>query len=386
MRHILLVLIPCLLSACTTTSFEELGRQLDSAIKGEESEARQSQSSQYYSLTINATPSDSTIKIMNIKPKYHHGIQLDSGTYDILVQREGYNPHRQWVHISDSDITKNIVLNALSKQTASASPTNLPKPDLLQSSITSQSDESDVSSVDSNSISDASVARPVQQKKVMKPAAKDRVLKPSETNQVAKSSNHLRSDYRPPNIDTISIFESADKTQDDQPKFNGAYIKMIDEGFFSDTVKLIEMEQKPAHTAKMFRMKPKSSTTITWLLKQPKKYFALEDLAGTITLPVEKFEGIIIKGKHAEFVSLHRAERWVRGYDSDGRESGGKATFFESSTFVDIGQAVYTPMENEKQNIAKISDDSYFIDFKQTPEKGLFICWAGKNFWFFNLV
>jgi hypothetical protein len=43
-----------------------------------------------YRLTVNATPSDSRIRIMNIKPKYRHGIVLKPGKYDIEVTRSGY--------------------------------------------------------------------------------------------------------------------------------------------------------------------------------------------------------------------------------------------------------------------------------------------------------
>jgi uncharacterized caspase-like protein len=54
---------------------------------------------------VNATPVDSSIKIMNIVPPYRPGIALSPGAYDILVTRPGYQPFRQWVDIRDHDLS-----------------------------------------------------------------------------------------------------------------------------------------------------------------------------------------------------------------------------------------------------------------------------------------
>jgi len=66
-----------------------------------------------YRLIVNATPSDSRIQIMNIKPKYRHGIALKSGRYDIEVTRSGYESKRGWVEIKDADLSIDVILNKL---------------------------------------------------------------------------------------------------------------------------------------------------------------------------------------------------------------------------------------------------------------------------------
>jgi len=66
-----------------------------------------------YRLTVNATPSDSRIRVMNIKPKYRHGIALKPGKYDIKVTRSGYESKRWWVEIKDADITVDVTLSQL---------------------------------------------------------------------------------------------------------------------------------------------------------------------------------------------------------------------------------------------------------------------------------
>ena len=58
-----------------------------------------------YKLTVNAIPSDSRIRIMNIKPKYKHGICLKKGRYDIYVTRKNYNSYREWIKIEESDVS-----------------------------------------------------------------------------------------------------------------------------------------------------------------------------------------------------------------------------------------------------------------------------------------
>jgi len=66
-----------------------------------------------YRLTVNATPSDSRVRVMNIKPKYRHGIVLEPGKYDIEVTRSGYEPKRWWVEIKNADLSIDVILNKL---------------------------------------------------------------------------------------------------------------------------------------------------------------------------------------------------------------------------------------------------------------------------------
>jgi TPR repeat protein len=64
-----------------------------------------------YALTVNATPADSRIRIMNISPSYQPGIALKPGRYEINVTRSGYQSKTIWIEITDSDVTIEITLN-----------------------------------------------------------------------------------------------------------------------------------------------------------------------------------------------------------------------------------------------------------------------------------
>ena len=70
---------------------------------------------QFYHLRVNAIPSNSIIKVMNIKPKYQNNMSLPQGKYDILVEKDGYKPERQWIEIRDGDITLNVTLQKAMK-------------------------------------------------------------------------------------------------------------------------------------------------------------------------------------------------------------------------------------------------------------------------------
>lgn len=56
------------------------------------------------SLTVVAQPSDSRIRIMNIKPKYESGIELEKGKYDVEVSKPGYVTYREWVVVDKRTI------------------------------------------------------------------------------------------------------------------------------------------------------------------------------------------------------------------------------------------------------------------------------------------
>lgn len=63
-----------------------------------------------YSLTVITDPLDARVRIMNIGPKYEDGIQLQPGKYDLSVDKKGYEQHREWVIIEDSDVNINVTL------------------------------------------------------------------------------------------------------------------------------------------------------------------------------------------------------------------------------------------------------------------------------------
>ncbi len=74
-------------------------------------------------LFVNARPKGSRIRIMNIKPKYHRGIELEPGDYDILVTHDGYESLRRDVPVSSGeDVHVDFRLDPLpEKEKASAS-------------------------------------------------------------------------------------------------------------------------------------------------------------------------------------------------------------------------------------------------------------------------
>lgn len=81
----------------------------------------------WYRLTVNTTPTDSTIMIMNIVPQYRHGIGLQPGKYDILVRHPGYKTFRQWVELRDGDLTFDVNLEKKSARPGSG-PDRVPPP------------------------------------------------------------------------------------------------------------------------------------------------------------------------------------------------------------------------------------------------------------------
>lgn len=62
-----------------------------------------------HSLTIQASPRESTIQVMNIKSRYYDGIRLAPGQYDILVKHKGYKSYREWVNVEYDAIIKVIL-------------------------------------------------------------------------------------------------------------------------------------------------------------------------------------------------------------------------------------------------------------------------------------
>ncbi len=250
MRFIILITtLSILLSGCATASLETIGKHLDTAIKyGKlsnpaiamtelsklEGLKQKTDHSKVYALTVEVTPKDSIVKIMNIKPKYHDGIQLGVGAYDILVQREGYKMYRQWINISTSDVTRNVVLNPLSQQTASTS-----SPTTTQESSETEEDQvqKPVEPPIPDNIPFSSVIEKVQDKQVSESGK----LKAQEVDPT------LRADYFPPKLSFPSKLAPAEVGENDVPVFDGGYLKVVDKGFFTDDVSFVELEAKKAY-------------------------------------------------------------------------------------------------------------------------------------------
>ncbi|MCP5160745.1 MAG: SUMF1/EgtB/PvdO family nonheme iron enzyme [Hahellaceae bacterium] len=67
-----------------------------------------------YALTVQATPANAKIRILNIGPAYRDGIQLTPGDYHLEVSARGYEMQREWVSLGNIDLTHRIVLNKTS--------------------------------------------------------------------------------------------------------------------------------------------------------------------------------------------------------------------------------------------------------------------------------
>ncbi|WP_428737568.1 hypothetical protein [Sulfurimonas sp.] len=63
------------------------------------------------SLTINA-PDGATIKILNIKPKYYAGIELEADNYQVEISKHGYQTYTTWIEVNKPTIY-NVTLKKL---------------------------------------------------------------------------------------------------------------------------------------------------------------------------------------------------------------------------------------------------------------------------------
>lgn len=73
-------------------TFPEWADQIASQRKGEEK-------SRYGRLFVETVPQSARVRILNIKPKFHQGIQLEPGQYHVEVSAEGYKQKRMWVAV-----------------------------------------------------------------------------------------------------------------------------------------------------------------------------------------------------------------------------------------------------------------------------------------------
>ncbi|MBF0605716.1 MAG: serine/threonine protein kinase [Nitrospirae bacterium] len=62
------------------------------------------------SLTVNTVPKEAQVRILNINPKYQHGIKLTPGSYHIEVYKAGYRTSRQWVQLAGDNVTLDVTL------------------------------------------------------------------------------------------------------------------------------------------------------------------------------------------------------------------------------------------------------------------------------------
>jgi len=77
---------------------------------------KQTSKAKLVSFTVKTMPSNASIKIMNIGPKYTRGMKLPPGRYDIKVSSPNYNTKRFWINVDDKN---NIIQTALLRQSNS---------------------------------------------------------------------------------------------------------------------------------------------------------------------------------------------------------------------------------------------------------------------------
>jgi len=91
---------------------ESQSRQEAALIETAETKAaKQTKASNTYALTVRSKPANSKIRILNIKEKYHSGMQLPSGSYHLELSAKGYSSKVQWVRLRKKarDITIHLV-------------------------------------------------------------------------------------------------------------------------------------------------------------------------------------------------------------------------------------------------------------------------------------
>ena len=81
------------------------------------------------SLSINPTPAEARVRILNIKEKYSHGISLPPAAYHIEISHPGYITKTKWIRLNSHNQHWDI---ALQKSTQIANPNQLPLPEMVE--------------------------------------------------------------------------------------------------------------------------------------------------------------------------------------------------------------------------------------------------------------
>jgi hypothetical protein len=93
-------------------AFSELARI---KIAGLKNEPAKSGADSGFRLTVDATPPDSRIKIVNHREKYQKGMTLKPGKYQVEVYRPGYQTSTQTVTLDQGDVVLPVTLTPLQK-------------------------------------------------------------------------------------------------------------------------------------------------------------------------------------------------------------------------------------------------------------------------------
>jgi len=66
-------------------------------------------------LYVETEPQNTTVKILNIRPKFHQGIKLKPGSYHLEISSEGYETKKQWVILAEGK-DKNLKIHLEKKR------------------------------------------------------------------------------------------------------------------------------------------------------------------------------------------------------------------------------------------------------------------------------
>ncbi|WP_245551631.1 bifunctional serine/threonine-protein kinase/formylglycine-generating enzyme family protein [Gilvimarinus chinensis] len=72
--------------------------------------AEPNESDTLFALAVQTKPANARVRIMNIREKYHEGIALASGRYQVEVTAPGYRKYLQWTQIKDEDVRLEVTL------------------------------------------------------------------------------------------------------------------------------------------------------------------------------------------------------------------------------------------------------------------------------------
>ncbi|MDM8550055.1 SUMF1/EgtB/PvdO family nonheme iron enzyme [Desulfobacterales bacterium HSG2] len=64
-------------------------------------------------LYVDTYPADAGIRILNIQPRFHQGIELEPGEYHLEISADGYETERRWITAGAGDRNLSIRLNAV---------------------------------------------------------------------------------------------------------------------------------------------------------------------------------------------------------------------------------------------------------------------------------
>ncbi len=66
-----------------------------------------------YALTVDVSPSEARVRIMNIKPKYHDGILLKPGNYHLRVDKRGFKTWDKWITMEKQEQSITVSLREI---------------------------------------------------------------------------------------------------------------------------------------------------------------------------------------------------------------------------------------------------------------------------------